>query len=466
MFIFGRKITKKYFLILGVVVLAVFLMIGLNGKEKKEIAFVVRADLIQEVNITGKTKARDEVDLGFDIGGRVARSFVEVGDYIRQGTLIAELDNTSQLALISKEKAVLTEAEADYKDQGKNIALAIMDGYSTSDNAVRNKVDQFFKQPKENPQFEVKFDDGNFTHYFKVPSEVALELNTTRRSVERLLNEWKAELSLVTPDNAGQFSYKAIERMNTVSLFIDRVAYAINSFAPAEYQYESTVTGYKTAVDSARSTVATAKKSISTIGGVEAKLSQTKSSVSSLEADLYKTRIVAPFSGTVTLQEAKVGGIAKAGETLISMISESDMYIEANVSEINISKLNIGNIAKIVFDALPEEVFEGTVVFIDPGETIVDGVANYKVRIELQKMDERIKSGLTANINIETDYMGDALSIPIFAVTKKDGKSFVKKIEGGEVSETEITTGLIGKGGIVEVVSGLLEGDRVELDLK
>lgn len=461
MIIFKGNIPKKYFFMAGTAILVGMLVLGFGGGKKAETIKVVQANVVQEVSVTGKTKARNEVELGFNISGRVARSFVHVGDFAARGRLLAELDISSELATLSKERATLLEAEADYNEQGKNIALAVMEGYSTSDNAVRNKADQFFKTPRDNPQFEVKFNDGNFTHYFNVPSELVLELNQTRKSLEGLLTVWQAELVQMDFKNSNQFSNLAIERMNTVSNFLNKVAYSINSFAPNEFAYESTVVGYKTAIDSARSTVATAKEKISSISSQEAKVSQIKSSIRSLEAELSKSKIIAPFSGTVTKQEAKQGQIAKAGEPLITMISESDMYIEANVSEINIAKISLGNKAKIEFDALPGEIFEGAVVFIDPAETIVDGVANYKVRVEILAMDPRIKSGLTTNINIETERREGVLAIPVYAVVKEGDKSFVQKLEGGQVIRVEVTTGLLGRDGNIEIISGLNEGDEL-----
>ena len=467
MIIFKKRIANKYLFLGGFGLLVLVFFVFKNG-EKKDLIKVERGDVVQEVSATGKTKARSEAKLGFDKGGRVARVFVDVGDYVEKGKLLAELDTEIEFANIAKERASLLEVEANLADKRRGIYIAITDAYSDADNAVRNKVDQFFKQPRENPRFEVKFNDGNYTHYFNVPNNVTLEINNLRKSVESILTSWEADLAKINESNAGDFATLAIERMNTISFFLDKVAYAINSFAPADFAYENTVATYKADINSARSTLATAKDKISTISASEAKVAQTKSSIASLEANISKFRIFAPFSGIITLQDAKVGQIATAGDSLISIISANDMYIEANVSEINIAKIKKGDIAHITFDAMPEETLTGAVQFVDPGETIIDGVANYKVRIEfaLREMPVWMRSGLIANIKIITNKKESVLYLPAYLLVKEGDKSFVyKMINDKESVKTEVQTGLVGSSGFVEILSPLEEGEVVSLGL-
>ncbi|MEK7062432.1 MAG: efflux RND transporter periplasmic adaptor subunit [Patescibacteria group bacterium] len=228
----------------------------------------------------------------------------------------------------------------------------------------------------------------------------------------------------------------AIERMNTVSNFLNKVAYAVNAFTPADYVYESTVAGYKTAIDSARTSVTGAREGLINANGAgQARVDQIKSSILALESSLQKSQIVAPFAGVVSKQEAKVGESVTVGEGLVVLISDNDIYIEANVSEINVGKIQNGNKAKIELDAFPDEFFEGQVAFIDPAETIVDKVVNYKIKIlllETKFPNERnlvsLKSGLTANVKITANEKQNVLSVPIYTIIKEGDKSFVNKL--------------------------------------
>ena len=146
------------------------------------------------------------------------------------------------------------------------------------------------------------------------------------------------------------------------------------------------------------------------------------------------------------------------------------MYIEANVSEVNISKIKIGNEVKIEFDSEPGVIYVGKVSYIDPAETLVDGVVNYKIRVEIEdsKTEEpkdlgQIRSGLTANLQIETAREVDVLAIPNFTIVERDGKKYVNKIISPKESvEVEVETGLVGSDGLIEIKSGLIESDVVE----
>ena len=236
----------------------------------------------------------------------------------------------------------------------------MQDAFLTSDNAIRNKVDQFFENVPQNPRFEVSFTDGNFIHYFPVPTEQSLALNNERIIIEEILKAWEASKNTESLEtDPYKSTEKAISNMKTILDFLDSVASAMNSFSPANFEYETTVNGYKTSISNARSDVATSFASLisakdklnlapqldSQTGEYKdvliqkAKVDQARSALSSLEATLGKAVIRAPFDGLITVQDAKVGAAVNAGETLVSMTSNQDMYIEANISEINIGKL-------------------------------------------------------------------------------------------------------------------------------
>ena len=128
------------------------------------------------------------------------------------------------------------------------------------------------------------------------------------------------------------------------------------------------------------------------------------------------------------------------------------------------------------FDAFPGEDFRGFVSFIEPGDILVEGVVNYKIRVDfgnIEKLedgtvswnydgiDPRIKNGLTADLKIETSKIDNAVVLPLYAVSKEDGKSFVNKVVNGKQEKIEINLGREGSDGMAEVVDGLNPGDLV-----
>ena len=99
---------------------------------------------------------------------------------------------------------------------------------------------------------------------------------------------------------------------------------------------------------------------------------------------------------------------------------------------------------------------------IDPAETIIDGVVNFKIKIAFDAPDPLVKSGLTANLMIETKIKADALTLPQFAIQETDQGSFVKKIENGTATQVPIAVGIRSKDGTIEILTGVAEGDSVK----
>lgn len=486
---FLSKFSKKTKIItLLLIIVIAFVVISKNGENGKQSFVVARADVVEEVASTGKVKPAENVDLGFDRSGRVAVAYKKVGDFVKKGEIIASLEAGETLGDLEKAKAVLSEENIKLQNIRINsptsrsiaeetMSNALRDAFASADDAVRNKADQFFQNTSSNPRFEVTFEDGNFKHYFSVSTDVSADLNNRRKTIETLLVSWESKLSKLKPEDYSSFSNETISNLGTIATFLDKMASAVNSFAPSDFTYETTVAGYKTSINTARSNVTSATTDVVTareklkdaptqIGSgfndvleQEAKVAQARAAVSSLESSLAKYRIVAPFDGVITMQDADVGGTVSAGSPLVSVISNDKMYVEANISEIHIGKVVVGNKVVVTFDAFPGQEFIGSVYFIEPGDVVIDGVVNYKIRVEIDGDNSIIKSGLTSNLKIETSKKENVVSIPLYAVVKEDGKNFVEVQDGKDVRRVEVELGLSGNNGMVEVLSGVSEGE-------
>ena len=137
--------------------------------------------------------------------------------------------------------------------------------------------------------------------------------------------------------------------------------------------------------------------------------------------------------------------------------------MEVFIPEADISKIAVGNEASVTLDAYGSGVtFKAKVASIDPGETIVEGVTTYRTILEFAEEDARIKSGMTANIDILASKRDGVISIPQRAISVKGGDKFARIISSdGTVKEVMIETGMRGSAGEVEVTKGVSEGDKV-----
>ena len=194
----------------------------------------------------------------------------------------------------------------------------------------------------------------------------------------------------------------------------------------------------------------------------EAKVEEAEADIEHYSAEVAKTIIRAPINGVITRQDAKVGEIIAANASLVAIISDEDFSIEANIAEADIAKISVGDPALLTLDAYGSDVaFKANVVFLDPAETIIEGVATYKATLYFAEEDKRIRSGMTANIDILSARLENVIAIPGRAVITKNGDKFVRVLEGDVVKEVNVVTGLRGSDGNTEIIEGINEGDNV-----
>ena len=200
----------------------------------------------------------------------------------------------------------------------------------------------------------------------------------------------------------------------------------------------------------------------------EAQIRQAQASLDRVNRDIENSIITSPIDGTITKMAYEVGEQVPVGQTAVSVLGEKNFEIEVLISEADISKMSVDDKTEVTLDAFSDDVkFYGKVVFIEPAETEIQDVVYYKVTISFEPEGRSIKSGMTANIIITTAEKSDVLIIPSRAIIEKayEGKT-TRVLKGGEVQERSIATGLRGDGGMVEILSGVVENEEVVTYIK
>ena len=140
------------------------------------------------------------------------------------------------------------------------------------------------------------------------------------------------------------------------------------------------------------------------------------------------------------------------------------MQIKAGVNEVDVGKIRFGQDVVIDVDAYPNIKYSGVITHIAPAARDEQGVKIFDVEIDIVDSDERLRPGMTANIEIQGDHKKDILTVPVEAVFKKQGRYVAYVMDGSEEEpvEREVVTG-ISNISSVEIVSGLEEGETVTL---
>ncbi|MBM3281650.1 MAG: efflux RND transporter periplasmic adaptor subunit [Candidatus Harrisonbacteria bacterium] len=184
-------------------------------------------------------------------------------------------------------------------------------------------------------------------------------------------------------------------------------------------------------------------------------------------AKYEKTLIRAPFAGTVAKISPRVQESVISGAEVVSLIGVGNFSIEAYIPEADIAKVTIGDKAEVSLDAYQKEaLFTAIIATIDTSDTEIEGVTTYKVKLMFENEDERIRPGMTANLDIIGETRENVIVIPERAIKRGEKEKTVRVLKKEGEEKRKIETGVRGFNGMTEIISGLTAGEIVIIGAK
>lgn len=504
-------------LILIVIGYAVFRKHDPSGKILTDTA--KRQDLKRTVLSTGQVTSATDLDLSFKVGGILQNLYVKVGDKVKAGQTLAVLDQKDQLAAVTQARGALAQAQANYEK--------VLSGASSEDIAVAQKGVEAAQVTLNNAKNSLE--NTRAQQEVLVKNAYSALLNSTLAAVASNTNVSSPSLTIsgtytgtqqgqyiITVYNSGngpRFSLSGLdtgdgavkatgpEALGRLGLFVqfsttsvsggDSWTIAIPNLKAANYvtnfnAYQAALQTQKVQVDSAQNAVDSAQIGLTQaqaslafkkaparpadIDSAQAQILSAQGQVQTAQASLENTILRAPASGTITAVDIKLGEQAVALKEVIVLQDVDNLHVESNVSEANIANLKVGQSVDMTLDALgPDRHFEAAVEQIDPASTVISGVVNYKVKVGLNK-NEEIKPGMTANLTVLVAEKRNVLAIPQRAVIDQGGGGKVARVitnsKSKAYTQAAVQTGLEADGGLVEIISGLSEGQEVVTFIK
>lgn len=194
-------------------------------------------------------------------------------------------------------------------------------------------------------------------------------------------------------------------------------------------------------------------------GSAEAAVAQAQAGLLAANNNLDRCNISSPIDGVVGSIGLSLGQTASMSSVAAIVSNNSQLEVEIMVSETEVSYIQKGSPVKVIIRAVQEEPFAGEVESI---ATIADLVKrNYAVKVSLPNPDGRIKSGMFAELSVDTLSKHNILTIPVSAVLPKTGQSIVYVVdEESRAQPVEVQTG-IKNDQLIEITSGLTAGQEV-----
>lgn len=503
---------KRKPIIFGLIIITLiagfFIFRSKNTPSSFTTAKVSRINLLREVSATGKVKASESVNLSFEQTGRITYLMLE-GAYVSAGQVIATIDDAGLSANFSEAKANLKAREAELSglqsgtrkeeldierakllsskqsfDVAKsNLLNEISDDEVKIKDVFNNKLAGLFI--KSNNQYDTAFSTDDFVLDNRIKS--------SRSGLDTIMSSWSsinygtlsyAELLKTTEDLSSNFDlarsladdlntalnsssvrdarlanspdyWKAIVATNRLTIIgvVDGFGISRGSFATAFGLYE---------VGSKQLVLKESGANVNDLKAKEAQVEAAREAVSAAEVRLSKTVLRSPISGVIAKQTGKLWDVSVPSSEVISVISNKRFQIETNIPEADISKVAPGSEASVTLDAYGKDLmFSARIISVNVGETVINNVTTYKTTLEFDQNDERIRSGMTANIDIESGSKAGAIAVPTRSVISENGKKFVKLLVNKKSEKVSVETGFKGSDGMIEIASGVKEGDLV-----
>lgn len=183
-----------------------------------------------------------------------------------------------------------------------------------------------------------------------------------------------------------------------------------------------------------------------------------------VKVDLSYVEIRTPLSGTVasvSTQEGETVAASFTAPTFVTIIADNALQLVAMVDETDIANVRIGNPVSFTVDSFSTRDFPGTVVSVAPKATVVSGVVNYEVTINISKDAALLKPDMTANVSIQTAQY-EALLVPAAAVQRTGEQTLVCVSSTAGPERRPVVAGSK-EGEMIEIKRGISAGDRVFL---
>jgi HlyD family secretion protein len=418
----------------------------------------------ESVSLTGNTAPAQSVSLTFGSSGIISSTYSSLGKQVSAGKVLAEINTSDLLAQLHNAQASLTIAKQNASTTQNNVenVTAQQDTLvKTAYQNLLNSTPEAVPSDSSNNDYVAPIISGSYVlgkegtinlHYYYSSGGISFEASG--------LTSGSGMSNAITSEPIGDSGLY----IKSTSPYINTADWVIEIPNKKAANYLTNYNAYQLALKNRDKAIADAQASLTTTNlssVADAQISQAQASVDSIIARIQNAKIVAPISGTITQFDAKVGQLASSSVPLVSIISSGGYEVDAGVSETDIGKILVGNKVTMTLDAFSNETFTGSVFYIAPAATNTGGVISYQIKISFDKLDPRLKSGLTANIDIQTKHKDSVLILPQYAILQNDQGTFVETLSGHIITESPVTLGITDQKGNVEIISGVTEGEQV-----
>lgn len=413
-----------------------------NGEETIQTATVRRGNLVVVAGGSGTLVPNAEVDLSFSSGGRLAEMLVEVGDQVQAGDVLARLEDTDAQSQVTQAEINLRLAELQLSELTGTPDAADLAAAQYQLASAQEGLEDLLNGPSAQELIIAQADLATAEKQLQ-QAQSAYDKVSWRPDAgasSQAMDLWSA--------TAAYDKAKANYDMAVADASGEQIAAAQASVAQAQSNLNSLLDG----------------ASAEDLEAAQLSVEQARVDLASAQVQMEETVLIAPFSGTVTAVTASPGEMVGTG-ALVTLADLSQPLVELYLDETDLDLIAVGYEVEVMFDALPDEIFSGQIVRIDPVLVQMEGAPTIQALATLEQGENDslwpLPGGLNASVEVFAGRAENALLVPAEALRElAPGQYAVMVMVDGKPRMRQVEVGLMDYI-YAEIISGLEQGDQV-----
>lgn len=429
--------SKKKVTILFLVIVVILIgLIGFRLKQRSENQGNLKKPRNQKIPITvikakkdtfysyivasGTIISKEEINLTPRASGRINTLFVEEGDKVKKGQLIATIDHSELDIQIEQIKAQVKMAEANLKM------------------SVNGPVKPQIEQAKAN----VKLQESNLKELdFKIKEQEIIKINSE--------TEYNAQKELFSKGISSK------QQLDTFKTKLDTIKQQIE--------------GLKQQRETSKQQIESSKQSLNLLSDgtrpeqIEVNKAQLENSHSLLklyQSQLSDYEVISPLNGVITKKYLGIGSLTSPNSPIVTISNDDDFDIIVDIPEKEIENISINQKVNLKSTLNSKKEYKGLITEIFPN---IDSKTRLgKVKVKILDKENKLKLGMLLLCKIFTIEKGNTIVLPSEAVIKDDKTTFVYIMDKNKAIKKSVSLG-IEEPEQTEIISGVNDGDSVIL---